>query len=368
METYSVGHPNILINKIGGRDSKKRKDLEKEVLATNQPGAFQLLDSQFFETEFKSGTKCNFPVSLVTYEASITNSKGVEEQKVEKATYMILEPQFEWNKQWLTYTFEKPGKKQGLRLASEPDTYTNTQYFYCLSVPAAHTKTYSNMYIANKKGTYENLTDKDVMEEFHVMKCNWIVQDQTDYNDHCLVMHGIAPAEMRAEENISVNPALPFKLLDAMQILSLGSGDHDSILQDWFNKAIASGLVAKSSNKNSSDIQENRSKEMLNEIIRVTENSFNTRFKLELQKRPTVKGDLKYGFTCKWADIEAAFYAALGKDQAVDRHDSFFKDQYSLGGNTMEYIISEVATTVERCFGKSKPNYTALGKCMRLYM
>ena len=110
-----------------------------------------------------------------------------------------------------------------------------------------------------------------------------------------------------------------------MQILSLGSGDHLSILQDWFNKAIASGLVAKSSNINSSDIQENRSKELLNEIIRVTEKSFNTRFKLELKKRPTVKGDLDYAFTCKWADIEAAFYAALGKDQAVDRHDSFIK-------------------------------------------
>ena len=147
-----------------------------------------------------------------------------------------------------------------------------------------------------------------------------------------------------------------------MQILSLGSREHEFNLQDWFNKSIASGLVIKSSNKNSSDIQENRSKEMLNEIIRVTENSFNTRFKLELQKRPTVKGDLKYGFTCKWADIEAAFYAALGKDQAVDKHDSFFKDQYSLGGNTMNYIISEVATVVERCFGKSKTNLYRLGK------
>ena len=46
----------------------------------------------------------------------------------------------------------------------------------------------------------------------------------------------------------------------------------------------------------------------------------------------------------------------------VDRHDSFIKDQYSLGGNTMEYIISEVATVVERCFGKSKTTLYRLGK------
>ena len=98
METYSVGHPDILINKIGGRDSKKRKALEQELIDTNQPGAYQLLDGQFFETEFKSGTKCNFPVSLVTYEAQISTFKGVEDVKVPKSTYMALEPQFEWNK------------------------------------------------------------------------------------------------------------------------------------------------------------------------------------------------------------------------------------------------------------------------------
>ena len=79
METYSVGHPNILINKIGGRDSKKRKALEQELITTGQSGAYQLLDGQFFETEFKSGMKCNFPVSLVTYEGMIPKSKGVPE-------------------------------------------------------------------------------------------------------------------------------------------------------------------------------------------------------------------------------------------------------------------------------------------------
>ena len=42
--------------------------------------------------------KCNFPVSLVTYEGMIPKSKGVPEQKVPESTYMALEPQFEWNK------------------------------------------------------------------------------------------------------------------------------------------------------------------------------------------------------------------------------------------------------------------------------
>ena len=339
MDTYPRGTDNLIIEKVGGRETR-RKELAAAVKDTNQPGIYQTLDEHFFGTEHKPGTlRCNFPVTLVTYEALIPEDK-TDGQKVEKATYLILEPQFEWNKKWLTYSFEKPNKtNKGYRIASEPDTYANTQYFYCLSHEAAHTKLYSKMYVANKNGTYAKLTEKDVWETFHVMKCNEIIDDQTDYNDHCQVMHGITPAEMKAEDNITVIAALPLKLSDAMNILSLGTGDHDNILQDWFNKLVASGIVIKSTNKNSSDIQINRSKEMLTEMIRVTEGPFNTRLQLELQKRETVRGDLKYGFSCKWSDIEACFYAALGKDQAVDRHNSFFKDQYSLGGNTMEFII-----------------------------
>ena len=362
METYPVGEPDIKINKVDGRDSTKRENLKKELEKTKQTGVYRLLDGQFFETTFKSGLKCNFPVSLVTYAGKIPRSSGVEEQDVPPSTYMAMEPQFEWNKKWLSYTFEKPEKQKGVRLASDPDVYSNTEYYYCLARQVASSKIYNKMYVDTKKATFSTLTAEDVTEEFHVMKCNWIAEEQADYNDHCKAMHGIVPAKMRAEANISVNPSLPFKLNDAMDILHLGSGDHSAIMQDWFTKAVASGLVTKSSNKASSDIQEARSKELLNEFIRVTEQKFSKKFELELKKLPSVVGDLDYAFTCKWEDIETAFYAAMGTDQSVDRHDNFYKEQYNVGGNTMEYIISDVSTTVERCFGKSKTNLYRLGK------
>ena len=57
METYPVGEPDIKINKIGGRDNRKRKALQQELITTGQSGSYQLLDGQFFETEFKSGMK-----------------------------------------------------------------------------------------------------------------------------------------------------------------------------------------------------------------------------------------------------------------------------------------------------------------------
>ena len=80
---------------------------------TGQSGSYQLLDGQFFETEFKSGMKCNFPVSLVTYEGKIPKSKGTAEQDVPASTYMALEPQFEWNRRWLTYTLKSQKSKEG---------------------------------------------------------------------------------------------------------------------------------------------------------------------------------------------------------------------------------------------------------------
>ena len=148
-----------------------------------------------------------------------------------------------------------------------PDTYTNTEYYYCLAKPVARSRIYRNMYVEAKKSTYAGLTADDLKEEFHVLKCNWQVTDQVDYNDHCKVMHGIVPGKLRAETNISVDHKIPFKLNSAMNIVQLGNGDHSAILQGWYTKAVTSGLVTKSSNKASADVQESRSRELLDDII-----------------------------------------------------------------------------------------------------
>ena len=57
---------------------------------------------------------------------------------------------------------------------------------------------------------------------------------------------------------------------------------------------------------------EARSRELLNEIIVVTEKNFNSKFQIELKKKV---GDITYGFRAKWSHIEEAFFATLGSDQ-----------------------------------------------------
>ena len=190
-----------------------------------------------------------------------------------------------------------------------PDTYTNTEYYYSLPKSVARSVQYRNIYVDTNKATYKNLTSDDLKEHFTVFKCNWQVADQCDYNERCKKMHGIIPGELRMETNISVDPKIPFKLNNAMTIVQLGNGDHWAILNSWYNKAVTSGLVSKCSNKASADVIESRSTELLDEIIRVTEKVFNKKLEIELKKKIT--GDLSYGFSCKWKDIESAFFLSL---------------------------------------------------------
>ena len=122
MDTLAAGEPDTAIHTVGGRDNDKRKKLKLELEKTDQAGPYQQLGVQCFETEFQSKIKmCNFPVSLVTYEGKIPRSNGSPEQDVPPLTYMVFEPQFEWNRRWLTYNFEKPEKKEGTKIASMPD-------------------------------------------------------------------------------------------------------------------------------------------------------------------------------------------------------------------------------------------------------
>ena len=61
----------------------------------------------------------------------------------------------------------------------------------------------------------------------------------------------------------------------------LGNRDHWAILNSWYNKAVTCGVISKSNNKASTDVIEARSRELLNEIIRVTEKNFNRKLEIE---------------------------------------------------------------------------------------
>ena len=262
METLPAGDPDTSIGTVDGRSDVKRAALKKNVEDTNQDGLYQQLGSQSFETVFNvKNTMCNFPVTLVTYEGKIKKKGSEPEKNVPPLTYMVFEPQIEWNKKWLTFNFVEPEKRKGAKVASMPDTYTNTEYYYCLPKSVARSVQYRNMYVDTNKATYKNLTSDDLKEQFTVFKCNWEVADQCDYNEHCRKMHGVIPGDLRMETNISVDPKIPFKLNNAMTIVQLGNGDHWAILNNWFTKAVACEVISKSIKKAATDVIEDRKQE-----------------------------------------------------------------------------------------------------------
>ena len=99
METLASGDPDTIIKILDGRSDTKRKELERKVKTTSQDGLFQKLGSQSFETTFNvKNVMCNFPVTLVTYEGKVPASGSEPEKAVPALTYMVFEPQIEWNK------------------------------------------------------------------------------------------------------------------------------------------------------------------------------------------------------------------------------------------------------------------------------
>ena len=83
------------------------------------------------------------------------------------------------------YNHSEPEKQRGVKVASMPDSYTNTEYYYCLPKIVARSNQYREMYVETNKGTFSRLTTNDLKEEFTIFKCNWEVADQVDYNEHC---------------------------------------------------------------------------------------------------------------------------------------------------------------------------------------
>ena len=96
-----------------------------------------------------------------------------------------------------------------------------------------------------------------------MFKCNEVIEDQSDYNEHCQRLHGVIPTGLTREENLTVDATKPFKLDDAQDIEDLGTEEHWSILGLWSARAITSQVITKTANRRSSDIIESCSRELV---------------------------------------------------------------------------------------------------------
>ena len=202
METVSKKDAGVKLVPLSGRSDPKRQALETAVRKTGQYGAFQELGGQFFETTFNHKAQmCNFPVTMVKYEGKIPKLGTEEPKAVPEDTYMIFEPQVVWNKKWLTHNHTEPEKRRGTVVASMPDSYLVTDYFYHLPGSVMKSSTYKDMYMQKYKHSHPEINANYVQEEFYALKCNAAITDQIDYNEHCSRVHGVKPMDLKQEQN-----------------------------------------------------------------------------------------------------------------------------------------------------------------------
>ena len=60
----------VKLTVIGGRADDKRQAVTTALRKTNQYGPFQNVDGHWFETTFKKGIMCNFPVTMAQRQMS----------------------------------------------------------------------------------------------------------------------------------------------------------------------------------------------------------------------------------------------------------------------------------------------------------
>ena len=153
---------------------------------------------------------------------------------------------------------------------------------------------YQNVYLEKHKATHNALTI-DIITDMHItFKCSLDFSHQDDLDEHSLAVHGVAPSNLKALAVIKQ----PFSLDSALHIEQTSPEEQDKILNGWFTRTVARGVVIKSTNKDNSDLNNSRSNEFLKELEKATTKTFYSRFTMEL--RTTLNGaNLTYAFSAR---------------------------------------------------------------------
>ena len=175
---------------------------------------------------------------------------------------------------------------------------------------------------------------------FATFKCNEELFHQDDMNDHSLNTHGVSsPNNLKPLSTIEVHTKIPFVFNSAHDIEHVGPDKREQIIHGIFTCCVARGVIKKSTSKNTSDLNENRSSEFMTELNKATSTTYFPRYEMKL--REELGGiNIEDSFTAEWSHLETAFHNAIGKEQKVTRMSTFFaKDHSSFNSKPMELII-----------------------------
>lgn len=193
-----------------------------------------------------------------------------------------------------------------------------------------------------------------------IFKCNLNLLDQDHVDEYYLAVHGLegGAAVFTQLEEMEVDTKIPFTVPDLQTIEKLGPVKRIQVFTSFYKQSVPRGVITKTTNRNESSLKESRSKEFMTELARSSSPKYFGCFKMHL-KQAVEDEDIEESFHCKWKDIEAALYKAIGKEQNITRLYNFMdKNASQFHSAPLELLIDQVENHINSVLGKQTTTHT----------
>ena len=248
---------------------------------------------------------------------------------------------------------DKPNK--GIYLASPTNVYDFPEYW--MHVPSNirnAVPTFTQKYVNKHSTNFKKLKKEHVKVSFYSFKCNLLIDDTDDANDHVEEVHGVkgGPTRLKPFQEIPVNENLNFEIKKLGDIENYGDDKKLEMLRGLYINCQSRGVISKTNDKQEAFLNEARSQEFMGELTKACPEIFFGRVEKYIRKK--VDKDVTEAFSCKWTVIEEAILSAVGREHNITKVDKFIdKDGTDFHGYPLDILFSHIDAYVNKVYGTS---------------
>lgn len=175
----------------------------------------------------------------------------------------------EWIQRYLTYSNGDTKDAKHLKLVSNSNTYTITDYHSYVPIQVRNASaTYITRFFHKHKGDNAKLIKEMITISYLVFKCNLTLIDQDYIDEHYQDVHGIEGGAIKLShlQEIEVDTKIAFTLPSLQEIEQVGPDKRVQIISSVYTQCVSRGIIDKTSNKSESSLKDSRSKDLMTEL------------------------------------------------------------------------------------------------------
>ena len=300
--------------------------------------------------------KCHMPVTVVLIKATIPkgNTDGTDMNNLPVETFIPRILTGEWSIGNMFYSNSNPDKpNKGIYLACPTNVYDYPDYW--MHVPSNirnAVPTFTQKYVNKHSTSFKKLKTEHVTVSFYSFKCNLLIDDTDDANDHVEEVHGVkgGPTRLKPFQEVAVNENLQFEIKKLGEIENYGDDKKLEMLRGLYINCQSRAVISKTNDKSEAFLIEARSQEFMRELTKACPEIFFGR--VEKYIREKVDKDVTEAFTCKWTVIEEAILSAVGREHNITKIDKFIdKDGTDFHGYPLDILFSHIDAYVNQVYG-----------------